>query len=60
MSSDELQTLVSQIVADLKTAGTLPAGNAGMGQVMKKTMEAVGSKAEGRSVQEAVRKALQS
>jgi hypothetical protein len=60
MSLDELQKLVSQIVADLKTAGTLPAGNAGMGQVMKKTMEAVGSKAEGRSVQEAVRKALQS
>lgn len=60
MSLDELQKLVSQIVADLKTAGTLPTGNAGMGQVMKKTMEAVGSKAEGRSVQEAVRKALQS
>ncbi len=60
ISLDELQKLVSQIVADLKTAGTLPAGNAGMGQVMKKTMEAVGSKAEGRSVQEAVRKALQS
>lgn len=59
MSPEKLLEVVTRIVCELKSAGTLPAGNAGMGQVMKKTMEEVGSKAEGKSVQEAVRKALQ-
>lgn len=58
MSADELSKVVSGIVAELKAAGTLPAGNAAMGQLIKKTMEVVGSRAEGKAVQEAVRKAL--
>lgn len=58
MSAEELSGIVTKLVDELKAAGTLPAGNAAMGQVMKKTMELVGSRAEGKSVQEAVRKAL--
>ncbi len=58
MSAEELSGVVSKIVEELKAAGTLPAGNAAMGQLMKKTMEVVGSRADGKSVQEAVRKAL--
>lgn len=59
ISGDELVKIVTKVVEDLKSAGTLPAGNAAMGQVMKKTMEVVGSRAEGKAIQEAVRKALQ-
>lgn len=58
MSAEELSGVVSKIAEELKAAGTLPAGNAGMGMLMKKTMEVVGSRAEGKAVQEAVRKAL--
>lgn len=59
LSAEELATIVTKTLADLKAGGTLPAGNAAMGMLMKKTMEQVGSKADGRSIQEAVRKALQ-
>ncbi len=58
LSSEELTKIVTKIVEDLKAAGTLPAGNAGLGQVIKKTMEAVGSRADGKAVQESVRKAI--
>jgi uncharacterized protein YqeY len=59
LSGDELAKIVAKVVEDLKAAGALPAGNAAMGSVMKKTMEAVGSRADGKAVQEAVRKSLQ-
>ncbi|MEZ4814863.1 MAG: GatB/YqeY domain-containing protein [Bdellovibrionota bacterium] len=58
MTAEELIKVVTTLHADLKAAGTLPEGNAAMGILMKKTMEAVGSRAEGKAVQEAVRKVL--
>lgn len=58
MSAEELSTVVTKIAEELKTAGALPTGNAAMGMLMKKTMEVVGSRAEGKAVQEAVKKAL--
>lgn len=59
LSVDALGKIVNENVAALKAAGTLPEGNAAMGQIMKKVMEVVGSRADGKSIQEAVRKALQ-
>jgi len=59
LSPEELSAVVAKVLAELKAGGALPAGNAGMGMLMKKTIEQVGSKADGRSVQEAVRKVLQ-
>ena len=58
LSSEEVAAAVKKIADELKAAGTLPAGNAAMGMLMKKTMEVVGSRADGKTVQEAVRKAL--
>ena len=58
VAPEEVNSIVVKIVGDLKTAGTLPAGNAGMGAIMKKAMEVIGARADGRSIQEAVKKAL--
>lgn len=58
MSSEELAAVVTKIVVELKGSGALPQGNAAMGMLMKKTMEVVGSRADGKAVQEAVKKVL--
>jgi uncharacterized protein YqeY len=58
MSEGEVEKIVISIVASLKSAGTLPVGGAGMGMVMKQTMAQVGSRADGKIVQAAVKKAL--
>jgi uncharacterized protein YqeY len=59
LKPEELEAIVSALATELKSSGTLPEGNAGMGMLMKKTMEKVGATADGKSVQAAVRKALQ-
>jgi uncharacterized protein len=59
LKPEELEAIVNSLVTELKASASLPEGNAGMGMLMKKTMEKVGSKADGKSVQAAVRKALQ-
>ncbi len=58
LSSAELQAIVDKVVANLKTSGTLPAGAAAMGPVMKAVMTEVGARADGKSVQAAVKAAL--
>ena len=58
LSADQVSAAVGKIVEELKAAGTLPTGNAAMGMLMKKTMEVVGSRADGKIVQETVRKFL--
>lgn len=58
MSEAELKKIIEGIVAELKAAGQLPAGGAGMGVVMKKTMEQVGSRAEGKVIQATVKAVL--
>jgi len=50
---------VNENVATLKASGTLPAGKCCHGMIMKKIMEVVGSRSDGKSIQEAVKKALQ-
>ena len=58
MSEAEVDQIISGIVEQLKSSGTLPAGNAGMGAVMKQSMALIGSRAEGKTIQAAVKKAL--
>jgi len=57
-SVEEVTREVTQIVAELKSAGTLPAGPAAMGAVMKAVMAKIGSKAEGKVIQSAVKTVL--
>ncbi len=58
MSQAEVQKIISGIVEGLKSSGKLPQGPAAMGAVMKESMAAIGSKAEGKVVQAAVKSAL--
>jgi uncharacterized protein YqeY len=59
LGAAEVERIVKDIVSDLKKGGTLPAGNAAMGAVMKQVMAAVGSRADGKTIQGAVKKALE-
>ena len=58
LSPAELQAIVDKVVANLKASGTLPAGAAAMGPVMKAVMGEVGARADGKAVQAAVKAAL--
>jgi len=58
MSDAEVEKIVAGVLEQLKSSGTLPAGNAGMGAVMKQAMATIGSRAEGKVIQAAVKKAL--
>jgi uncharacterized protein len=58
MSEAEVNALVKTIADDLKKSGGLPAGNAGMGALMKACREKIGSKADGRIIQAAVKAQL--
>lgn len=58
LSETDLNKIVAQSLEKLKSAGTLPAGGAGMGALMKDVMAVVGSRAEGKAVQTAVKAAL--
>jgi uncharacterized protein YqeY len=58
MSEDEVSKITDQIVAEMKSSGTLPTGPAAMGLVMKQAMAKIGSRSEGKVVQAAVKKSL--
>ncbi|MBS1985697.1 MAG: GatB/YqeY domain-containing protein [Bdellovibrionales bacterium] len=58
LPESEVQKIVDGVAAALKAAGTLPAGGAGMGAVMKQAMVTIGSRAEGKVIQACVRKSL--
>lgn len=58
MSEADVLNQIKNIVAELKAKGSLPEGAKAMGMVMKEAMAAVGSKAEGRVIQAAVKSAL--
>ncbi|MBP7843830.1 MAG: GatB/YqeY domain-containing protein [Proteobacteria bacterium] len=58
MSEADVLNKIKNIVADLKAKGSLPEGAKAMGMVMKEAMAVVGSKAEGRVIQAAVKSAL--
>jgi uncharacterized protein YqeY len=53
-----VEKIVSDTLNELKAAGQLPAGGAGMGALMKASMAKIGSKAEGKVIQGAVKKSL--
>ncbi len=59
MGEADVQKAVAALAEKLRAAGTLPTGNAAMGALMKAAMAEIGSKAEGKIVQAAVRKALE-
>jgi len=54
----EVLKIVASVVEKLKSSNSLPAGNAGMGMVMKQAMAEIGARAEGKVIQTAVRQAL--
>lgn len=56
LSPDELAATVAKIYESLK--GTLPAGGAGMGMLMKAVMAEVGARASGAEVQAQVKKVI--
>lgn len=56
LTSEELAATVAKIYESLK--GTLPAGGAGMGILMKAVMAEVGARASGGEIQAQVKKAL--
>lgn len=58
LSEADVLKIVQSVVDTLKAAGTLPAGGAAMGAVMKESMAKIGSRSEGKIIQGAVRKAL--
>ncbi len=58
MSEADVLKQVFAIVEKLKSEGKLPQGGAAIGPAMKESMAAIGSKADGKVVQQAVRKAL--
>jgi uncharacterized protein len=58
MSEAQVNEIVKKIAADLKAAGSLPEGNAAMGALMKAAREKIGSKADGRLIQAAVKSQL--
>ncbi len=53
-----VEKIVSDVLVELKNTGALPAGGAAMGALMKATMAQVGSRAEGKLIQAAVKKSL--
>jgi uncharacterized protein YqeY len=59
LSEEELKKMVQATYEELKNAGSLPAGAAGMGALMKATMAKVGARADGKSVQAAVKSILE-
>jgi uncharacterized protein len=58
MSSQELDAAVTKVYEKLKSEGKLAQGGAAMGMMMKEVMALTGGKADGRLVQEAVKKKL--
>ncbi|MEO5666909.1 MAG: GatB/YqeY domain-containing protein, partial [Bdellovibrionota bacterium] len=58
LTEAELLAETKAALATLQAAGQLPAGNAGMGALMKATMARVGARAEGKAVQAAVKTVL--
>jgi uncharacterized protein len=58
MSEADLLAETKKIHEELKAAGTLPAGPAAMGALMKATMARIGARAEGKAVQAAVKSVL--
>lgn len=58
MSEADVEKIVRAELATLQAAGSFPAGNAGMGALMKAAMAVIGSRAEGKVVQATVRKVL--
>jgi uncharacterized protein YqeY len=58
MSENEVNTIVKKIADDLRASGAMPAGNAGMGALMKAAREKIGSRADGRIIQAAVKAQL--
>lgn len=58
LSDADILKQVFAIVEKLKEAGKLPEGAAAMGAAMKESMAALGARADGKVVQQAVRKAL--
>lgn len=58
MSAEQVEKIVREQHAQLTASGQFPPGNAGMGALMKASMAAIGSRAEGKVVQGTVKKVL--
>ncbi len=58
MSESQVNDMVAKIFVELKAAGPLPEGNAAMGALMKAAREKIGSRADGRLIQAAVKSQL--
>ncbi len=58
MSEADVNALVKKLADELKASGSMPAGNAAMGALMKLAREKIGSKADGRLIQAAVKMQL--
>jgi uncharacterized protein YqeY len=58
MTEADVNALVKKLADELKASGTMPAGNAAMGALMKAAREKIGSKADGRLIQAAVKSQL--
>ncbi len=58
MTEAEVLKIVNDLAESGRSQGTLPAGNAAMGFLMKEAMVKIGSRSEGKIIQAAVRKAL--
>ena len=58
MAPEQVEKLVNDALAEIKAAGTLPQGGAAMGALMKAAMVKIGSRAEGKVIQAAVKKSL--
>jgi uncharacterized protein YqeY len=58
MDAAAVEKIVSETLGELKNAGSLPAGGAAMGALMKAAMSKIGSRAEGKLIQAAVKKSL--
>lgn len=58
LSEVELMAETKAVYEELKAAGQIPAGPAGMGALMKATMARIGARAEGKAVQAAVKSVL--
>ena len=55
MSAEELDKLVGEVIAELKASGKLPEGPRAMGPVMGAVIAKVGSRADGKTVQQIVK-----
>lgn len=58
MDGAAVEKIVADTLTELKATGTLPAGGAAMGALMKAAMAKIGSRAEGKLIQGAVKKSL--